>query len=219
MRLKETMNDYRYFPEPDLAPVVISDEWLARIENEMPPLPRQLFDKFTNEYGLSNNHAAVLTDSKDVALYFEQLGQAVGNYQAAANWTIGPVKTYLNENNDLTANQFPVSIQTLANLIQLVEQNKVSNSTATQKILPLLLQDSTQSPLELAQQNNWLQNSDAGALEQIIDQVLAAMPDKVKEYQKGKKGLMGLFVGEIMKQSKGSADPKMVNQLLAQKLG
>ncbi len=93
----------------------------------------------------------------------------------------------MNENNDLTANQFPVSIQTLANLIQLVEQNKVSNSTATQKILPLLLQDSTQSPLELAQKNNWLQNSDAGTLEQIIDQVLAAMPDKVKEYQKGKK--------------------------------
>ena len=218
MRLKETMNDYRYFPEPDLAPVVISDEWLAKIQAEMPPLPRELFDKFTHQYGLSSNHAAVLTDSKDVALYFEALGQATGNYQAAANWTIGPVKTYLNENNDLTASQFPVSIQTLADLIQLVEQNKVSNSTATQKILPLLLQDSTQNPLELAQQNNWLQNSDAGELEQIIDQVLAAMPDKVQEFKKGKKGLMGLFVGEIMKRSQGSADPKVVNQLLDKKL-
>ena len=219
MRLKETMNDYRYFPEPDLAPVVISEAWLAQIKSEMPPLPRQLFDKFTNEYGLSANHANVLTDSKDVALYFEELGRAVGNYQAAANWTIGPVKSYLNENNDLTANQFPVSVPKLAELIGLVEQNKVSNSTATQKILPLLLQNPAQSPLELAQQNNWLQNSDASALEQVIDAVLANMPDKVKEYQKGKKGLMGLFVGEIMKRSQGSADPKIVNQLLAQKLG
>jgi len=219
MRLKETMNDYRYFPEPDLAPVIISDEWLAHIQTEMPPLPRQLFDRFVHQYGLSENHAAVLTDSKDVAQYFEALGQATGNYQTAANWTIGPVKTYLNENNDLTANQFPISMPTLAELIGLVAQNKVSNSTATQKILPLLLQNPAQSPLELAQQNNWLQNSDAGVLEQIVDEILVAWPDKVQEYRKGKKGLMGLFVGETMKRSKGSADPKVVNQLLASKLG
>jgi aspartyl-tRNA(Asn)/glutamyl-tRNA(Gln) amidotransferase subunit B len=99
MRMKETMNDYRYFPEPDLAPVFISDEWMNQIQAEMPPLPRVLFEKFTAQYGLSAGHATTLVDTKDVAFYFEALGAACGNYQAAANWVLGPVKTFLNENN------------------------------------------------------------------------------------------------------------------------
>jgi aspartyl-tRNA(Asn)/glutamyl-tRNA(Gln) amidotransferase subunit B len=218
MRLKETMNDYRYFPEPDLAPVIISDEWLADIRTSLPPLPRQLFKKFTTQYGLSPNHASTLTDSKEVAHYFEKLSVVTNNYQTAANWTIGPVKSYLNENTDLTANDFPVSAEQLGNLILLVENNKVSYSTASQKILPILLQNPEQKPEIIAQANNWLQNSDSRALEQIIDEVLAAMPDKVAEYRKGKKGLLGLFVGEVMKKSKGTADPKITNQLVISKL-
>jgi len=219
MRLKETMNDYRYFPEPDLAPVFISDEWMTKIQDEMPPLPRQLFERFTANYGLSAGHATTLTDTKEVALYFEELGAKAGNYQAAANWVLGPVKTYLNENSDKTADQFPLSPAQLAEVIKLVESNQVSHSTASQKLLPILLENPTQNPLEAAKQNNWLQNSDAGALEGIVDEVLTAMADKVQEFKKGKKGLMGLFVGEVMKKSKGSADPKIVNQLLAKKLG
>ena len=218
MRVKETMNDYRYFPEPDLAPIFISDEWMARIQDEMPPLPRRLFEKFTLVYGLSIGHAATLTDTKDVALYFEQLGSAVGNYQAAANWVLGPVKTYLNENAEAVAERFPLSPAQLAAVITLVETNQVSHTTAVQKLLPILLENPDLNPLETAKQNNWLQNSDAGALEGIVEEVLAAMPDKVQEFKKGKKGLMGLFVGEVMKKSKGSADPKVVNQLLAKKL-
>jgi aspartyl-tRNA(Asn)/glutamyl-tRNA(Gln) amidotransferase subunit B len=154
-----------------------------------------------------------------VALYFEELGAKAGNYQAAANWVLGPVKTYLNENSDKTADQFPLSPAQLAEVIKLVESNQVSHSTASQKLLPILLENPTQNPLEAAKQNNWLQNSDAGALEGIVDEVLTAMADKVQEFKKGKKGLMGLFVGEVMKKSKGSADPKIVNQLLAKKLG
>ncbi|MCA0232775.1 MAG: Asp-tRNA(Asn)/Glu-tRNA(Gln) amidotransferase subunit GatB [Bacteroidetes bacterium] len=218
MRMKETMNDYRYFPEPDLAPVFISDEWMNQIQAEMPPLPRVLFEKFTTQYGLSAGHATTLVDTKDVAFYFEALGAACGNYQAAANWVLGPVKTFLNENNDATAEQFPLSPAQLAEIIKLVESNQVSHTTASQKLLPVLLENPSLSPLDVAQQNNWLQNSDAGALETIVDEVLASMPDKVKEFKKGKKGLMGLFVGEVMKKSKGSADPKVVNQLLGQKL-
>lgn len=218
MRLKETMNDYRYFPEPDLAPVFISDEWLSQIHDEMPPLPRQLFTKFITQYGLSAAHATTLTDTKDVALYFEALGSVVGNYQAAANWVLEPVKTYLNDNINLTANQFPLSASQLGEIIKLVETNQISHSTASQKLLPILLENPTQSPLEVAKENNWLQNSDARTLETIIDEVLATMPDKVQAFRKGKTGLMGLFVGEVMKKSKGSADPKIVNQLLAKKL-
>ncbi len=218
MRLKETMNDYRYFPEPDLAPVLISDAWLVDIENAMPPLPRQLSEKFVNEYGLSASHAATLTDSKDVALFFESLGQESNNYQAAANWTIGPVKSYLNEHPHLTTDQFPISTKQLSVLVSMVESNEVSFSTAAQKIFPLLLLNPAQDILHLAQENNWIQNSDASDLEQAIDEVLGQMADKVAEYKKGKKGLLGLFVGEVMKKSKGSADPKIVNQLLMKKL-
>jgi aspartyl-tRNA(Asn)/glutamyl-tRNA(Gln) amidotransferase subunit B len=124
----------------------------------------------------------------------------------------------LNEHNDLTANEFPVSPEQLGQLILMVEKNSVSYSTASQKILPILLANPAQNPETIAQENNWLQNSDSGALEQIIDEVLAAMPDKVAEYRKGKKGLLGLFVGEVMKKSKGSADPKITNQLVISKL-
>lgn len=218
MRVKESMNDYRYFPEPDLAPVFISDEWMTQIQTEMPPLPRQLFEKFTTQYGLSVGHATTLTDTKDVATYFEALGSASGNYQTAANWVLGPVKTYLNENSEATAEDFPLTTAQLAEVIKLVENNQVSHTTASQKLLPILLENPSLNALEVAQQNNWLQNSDASALEGIVDEVLAAMPDKVQEFKKGKKGLMGLFVGEVMKKSKGSADPKIVNQLLGKKL-
>jgi len=218
MRLKETMNDYRYFPEPDLAPVFISEEWIEQIRGEMPPLPSELYERFMTKYGLSADHAKILTDNKNVALYFEDLGRAVGNYQAAANWVLGPVKTYLNENIDATADQFPLSATALAEVIQLVETNQVGYSTAAQKLLPLLLENSNLNALEVAQQNNWLQNSNADALEGIVDSVLAAMPNKVQAFKKGKTGLMGLFVGEVMKKSKGSADPKVVNQLLMKKL-
>ena len=218
MRLKETMNDYRYFPEPDLAPVIISDEWLVDIQANLPELPRQLFEKFTTQYNLSPNHASTLTDSKEVANYFERLSAVTNNYQTAANWAIGPVKSYLNENIDQTANDFPVSAEQLGKLILMVEKNSVSYSIATQKILPILLKNPEQNPETIAIENNWLQNSDSASLEQIIDEVLAAMPDKVAEYQKGKKGLLGLFVGEVMKKSKGTADPKITNQLVVSKL-
>ncbi len=218
MRVKETMNDYRYFPEPDLSPVVISDDWMANIKNTMPPLPNELLERFKNEYGLSATHATTLTDSKDNALYFEELGKLTNNFQAAANWMIGPVRSYLNENTERTADDFPVRPAQLAKLIDLVEKNQVSFSTASQKIFPILLEIPDKDPILIAQENNWLQNSDSGALEQIIDEVLNQMTDKVQEYKKGKKGLLGLFVGEVMKKSKGSADPKVVNQLLMQKL-
>ena len=117
------------------------------------------------------------------------------------------------------ADQFPLSPAQLAVVIKLVERTQVSHTTASQKLLPVLLENPAQDPLTVAQQNNWLQNSNADALEGIVDEVLAAMPDKVLEFKKGKKGLMGLFVGEVMKKSKGSADPKIVNRLLGQKLG
>jgi len=120
--------------------------------------------------------------------------------------------------HDGNIESFPVSAQTLAELIELTETNVISNSVATQKIFPILLTEPNRSPKEIATTNNWIQNSNTNELETLVDQVIASMPDKVAAYRKGKKGLLGLFVGEIMKKSNGAADPKMVNQLLAEKL-
>ncbi len=217
MRVKETMNDYRYFPDPDLSPVVISEEWLGEITAAMPALPQALREKFTKQYGIPVYDALVLTDTKEMAQYFEDVCAKTSAYKSASNWLMGSVKSYVNE-HDGNIEAFPISAQTLAELIELTETNVISNSVATQKIFPILLAEPGRSPKEIAATNNWIQNSNTNELETLVDEVIASMPDKVAAYRKGKKGLLGLFVGEIMKKSNGAADPKMVNQLLAEKL-
>ncbi|WP_303311593.1 Asp-tRNA(Asn)/Glu-tRNA(Gln) amidotransferase subunit GatB [Hymenobacter sp. BT730] len=216
-RSKETMNDYRYFPEPDLPPVIIDDAWLHRMQQELPALPHQLYARFTGELGLSDYDASVLTVEKDVALFFDELTRLTPNAKAAANWVQGPVKSFLNE-RALTLDQFPLSTRQLADIIQLIDENKISHSVAAKQLYPYLLDHPTQSAAEAAQAQGLLQQSDAGALEAMIQQVLDANPAKVAEYRAGKKSLTGMFMGELMKLTGGKADPKMANQLLRQKL-
>lgn len=217
MRTKEELNDYRYFPDPDLSPVIVSEEWLAEIKASMPALPNELKDKFVNHYGLSLYDAKVLTDSKDIPLYFEELCKHSDNYKAAANWIMGPVKSYLNERT-LTAKDFPISVQTLAELIQLIDGNKVNFSTASQRIFPELLKSPGKSALEVAQELNLIHDSNEDSILRIIEQVIIDYPAKVQEYKKGKNGILGMFMGEVMKRSKGKADPKKANELLLKKL-
>jgi len=217
MRSKEMANDYRYFPEPDLPPVFIGQEWIERIKADMPPLPSELFKKFVEVCGLSEYDAAVLTDGKPVALYFDRLTAHTTNYKAAANWVTGDIKSYLNE-NALHMEQFPVSPESIAALISIIDEGKVSYSIAAQKIFPQLCASPQEAPLAIAQRLDLLQSSDAGELEQWVITALAAYPDKVAEYRAGKKGLTGLFMGEVMKLSKGKADPKAASALVVQKL-
>ncbi|TYZ08411.1 Asp-tRNA(Asn)/Glu-tRNA(Gln) amidotransferase subunit GatB [Hymenobacter lutimineralis] len=216
-RSKETMNDYRYFPEPDLPPVVIDDAWLHRIQSELPALPQQLYARFTGELGLSDYDATVLTADKDIALYFDELTRLTSNAKAAANWVTGPVKAYLNE-RALTLEQFPLRPQHLADIIQLIDDNKVGHSVASKQLFPFLLDNPTHTAAAAAEAQGLLQQSDAGALEAMIQQVLDANPAKVAEYRAGKKSLTGMFMGELMKLTGGKADPKLANQLLRQKL-
>ncbi|MBL7844612.1 MAG: Asp-tRNA(Asn)/Glu-tRNA(Gln) amidotransferase subunit GatB [Cyclobacteriaceae bacterium] len=217
MRAKEELNDYRYFPDPDLSPAKVSGQWLDEIKSSMPALPEELVPKFTTHYKLPLYDAEVLTDTKDVARYFEEVCKHVSNYKAVSNWIMGPVKSAMNELT-LTANEFPVTAVTLAELIQLVESGKVSFSVASQRVLPELLKDVGKSPLEVAQQLNVLQSSDEDSILPVIDSVVADFPDKVQEYKRGKKGILAMFMGEVMKRSKGKADPKVANQLLVKKL-
>ncbi len=218
MRTKETMNDYRYFPDPDLAPVVISDEWLAEITAQMPALPQELYEKFVTKYNLPGYDASVLTDTREVAMYFDELCQHTQNYKAASNWIMGPVKSYLNDKN-LEMINFPVQTTTLAELIQLIDENKVSYTVAAQQIFPALTEQPNQTALAIAESQQLLQQNDDNALQAVIDEVLAANPQKVKEYRfDGKKNLVGMFMGEVMKKMGGKADPKMANQLLLKTL-
>ena len=218
MRVKETMNDYRYFPDPDLCPVELTEKRVQEIRSAMPALPRELREKFVAKYGIPAYDAELLTDTRDTARYFAELCGLTRHYKAASNWLMGPVRSYLNESGTEIA-AFPLSPGTLAELIELVETQVISHSVATQKAFPALLAAPGRAPRELAEANDWLQNRNTNELETLVEDVLQAMPEKVKEYQKGKKGLMGLFVGEVMKKSKGKGDPKMINQLLANKLG
>ncbi len=217
MRTKEDLNDYRYFPEPDLSPLVVSEEWLNNVKNNMPPLPWVLFDRFMKDYNLPEYDAQVLTDSKEIALFFEDLCKHTKNYKAASNWMMGPVKSYLNELT-LHIEDFPITTKQLSLLIDLVDSGKVNFSSASQKIYPELLKNPSENPLQIAERLNLVQDSSEDSLMPIIEEVIAAFPEKAQEYRDGKKGLLGMFMGEVMKKSKGKADPKVASGLVREVL-
>ncbi len=217
MRTKEELNDYRYFPDPDLSPMVVSEEWLEEIKKSMPALPRELKQKFINEYKLPAYDAQVLTDVKEIAGYFEAVCVHCKSFKAVSNWVMGPVKTYLNESTE-SGFHFPIAARTLAELIGIVEAGKVSFAAASQKLLPELIKQPGLTPLDLAQQLNLLQDSNEDSIMPIVEQVIKEFPLKVEEYKKGKKAIVTMFMGEVMKRSKGKADPKLATELLLKKL-
>ena len=216
-REKEEANDYRYFACPDLPPFELSDADLARITALMPALPAALVEKY-QLLGLSAQDAAVLTEEKHISDYFNTLIKETSHVKPAANWLLGPVKSWLNEQTDATLDSFPVKPVQLAAVIELVQTGAVNFSTASAKLLPALLQNPDADVQATAVSLNIIQEKNADQLETWVAQVLANMPDKVKEYQKGKKGLIGLFVGEVKKLSKGKADPQAVTKLLEKAL-
>ena len=217
MRTKEELNDYRYFPEPDLPPVHLTEAWIERVNTELPTLPRAMYLKFLEVYGLPKYDAALLTESKDMANWFDSLCGHTSFFKAASNWVMGPIKSYLNESGSSLAN-FPVTVEAIAKLISLVEEGKVSFSVASQKIFPELLLLPDVTPLAIAQKLNLIQESDTGFLVPLAEEVLRENSGKVAEYKSGKKGLLGFFMGELMKKSKGKADPKVATQILTELL-
>jgi aspartyl-tRNA(Asn)/glutamyl-tRNA(Gln) amidotransferase subunit B len=216
IRDKEEANDYRYFPDPDLAPFHLTKEYIQNIATALPALPKQLSEKYIKEFGLSGYDAHQLCDDKATAEYFDNTVQFTQHYKAVANWMLGPIRQHLNETNTSFEN-IALSPQTLASLIKIVDDGKVNFSVASSKLLPVLFKEN-RDPLQLAEELNLQQVSDTNELEQWVNNVIAQMPDKVSEYKKGKKGLIGLFVGEVKKISKGKADPKRVTALLEEKM-
>ena len=217
MRSKELAHDYRYFPEPDLQPVRISEEHKMAIREAMPPLPKELFLRYTKELGLSEYDAAILTDDKDTALYFESVIAHTGNYKAAANWVMGDVRSWINEQG-LTIRELPISPLRLAELVELIDAGKVSHTIASQRLFPLMLTQPDVSAAELAQENDLIQDTREDLIESIMRDVMERYPDKVAAYRAGNKGLLGLFMGEVMKGTKGKADPRRANEVVRRSL-
>lgn len=217
IRDKEDADDYRYFPEPDLSPFQLQDEFIERIRKTIPELPEEKMKRYVSSLQLSEYDASVITEEKAFADYFEQLIEKATDYKACANWMLGPVKTWLNEEGK-EINEFPISPGTLAALVALTENATVSFSAASTKVFARLLQHPEKKVESVVKELNLLQESDVSAILPLVDAVLAKFADKVTEYKKGKKGLLSLFMGEVIKRSKGKADPKVVNELLLDKL-
>jgi aspartyl-tRNA(Asn)/glutamyl-tRNA(Gln) amidotransferase subunit B len=215
IRTKEDEDDYRYFPEPDLPPFFISAEYIQQVKESMPPLPSEIRERLTSQYQLPAYDAAQLAEDMDLANYFFALAQQTNNYKAAANWLNGPVKNRLAENESLSLEQLPPAA--LAQLIQLLDEGVINYGTATQKLLPELFTNPGLSLSEYIQTHN-LQMQSASDTDAHIEAALARHAQKITEYKKGKKGLLSLFVGEVMKLSKGKANAEEVTRRIQEKL-
>jgi aspartyl-tRNA(Asn)/glutamyl-tRNA(Gln) amidotransferase subunit B len=216
LRNKEEANDYRYFPDPDLAPFEISDAFLASTKAAMPELPQQLQERFLQIEGLTAYDARQLSEDAHTAKFFETTRLICPHTKAIANWMLGPLKQWMNENQTDFASM-PVSPADVADIIQLVETGELNFSLAATKLLPAVI-STNRNPRELANEMNLMQTAGESVLTGWIEEVLQRMPDKVQEYRRGKKGLIGLFVGEVKKLSAGKADPKAVTRLLEEQL-
>ncbi len=217
LRSKEMANDYRYFPEPDLQPVFITEKYINEVKQTLPELPAALHKRYVKEFNLSEYDSAVLTDLKEIALWFNELTKYTKNYKAAANWLMVNVKSYLNE-NALHIDNFPVTPKQLAELISIIDEGKISHTTAAQKVFPELVKHPSKTPIQIAQELNLIQESNSDALQDFINTVIAKYPEKVIEYKNGKVSLVGLFMGEVMKLSGGKADPKVTSKLVKETL-
>jgi len=217
MRTKEDAADYRYFPDPDLPPLQISEQWIEQIQGEMPELPRIMAARFVNDYGLPEYDATTLTQSKAMAAYFETAAQACGQPKLASNWIMGEVSRRLNA-GEIGIEASPVSAAQLAGLIARIADSTVSNNAAKQ-VFDALWTGEGQDVDAVIEAKGLKQMNDSGALEAIIDEVLAANEKNVAEYRAGKDKAFNALVGQVMKASKGKANPGQVNDLLKRKLG
>jgi aspartyl-tRNA(Asn)/glutamyl-tRNA(Gln) amidotransferase subunit B len=213
IRTKEDAEDYRYFPEPDLAPFQFTEQYIGELKNQIPLLPAELSNKFINEYGLSSYDAEQLTDEKELCDLFEEVARHTIHKKQLANILLGPLKSLLNQ-SFTQWNSIHISATHWNELLILIAEGTINFSMAAQKILPRMMTDPAVSPTVLIQQLDLAQDADADQLQGWAKQALDAMPDKVMAYKKGKKGLIGLFVGEVKKYSKGKADPKQVTAIL-----
>lgn len=216
MRSKEHAHDYRYFPEPDLLPLTVSDRWMADIQSRMPELPASRKKRFVEEYGLREYDADVLTAARPLAEYYEKAAKASSDPKVTANWVMGDLLGVLKaEGKEIT--ESPIRPEHLGELVTLISKGELSGKLA-KEIFPKMLATGD-SPRAIMQREGLAQISDSSAIERLVDEVIAANPKQVEQYRGGKTTVAGFLVGQVMKASRGQANPAMVNELLKTKLG
>ncbi len=215
MRKKEAAHDYRYFPEPDLNPLKIEEDYIKSIQDAMPPLPNELFEKFTKQYKLSTYDALVIIEQKEIAIFFESIVKYTNNFKSAANWVMGNIKSFLNQ-QAIGIDSFEVSAEKIAQLIKLIDNNEISHSVASQKVFPEMIKSPQLDPKKIAEKNNWINQQNEDGITSIILDVFKSNPSETERFKNGERKLTGFFMGQIMKATKGTADPKTTGKLLQQ---
>lgn len=217
MRTKEDSMDYRYFPDPDLLPLKVSDEWIARVKSEMPELPGQMRERFTKEFGLPEYDASILTSSRDIADYYVAVAAKAADKKIAANWVMGEVAAAVNQAEGLTFAAAPVTPELLAKLLARIADGTLSNKGARTVFAAIWAGEGTDVDA-LIEAKGLKQISDSGALEAIVDEVIARNPKSVEEFRGGKEKALNALVGQCMKATKGKANPGQLNELLRKRI-
>lgn len=215
MRSKEESHDYRYFPEPDLMPVVVDENWKSEISKSLPELPEKRKQRFIDEFKLPLYDAEILTSSRGIADYYEEILKETNDYKSASNWVMGDVLKVLNEEK-IDIRDFPVSAVHIGKLINLINNNTISNKIA-KDIFPEMLKTNS-TPEKIIEEKNLIQISDSNLLEGVVETVINNNPGQVKQYLEGKEKVIGFFVGQIMRETKGKGNPQVVNEILKRKL-
>jgi aspartyl-tRNA(Asn)/glutamyl-tRNA(Gln) amidotransferase subunit B len=215
MRSKEEAHDYRYFPEPDLLPVIVDDKWKSEIAKQMPELPEVRKERLMDKYHLPEYDADLLTQSKGIVDYYEKVISVTDDYKTASNWVMGDVLKVLNEEK-IDIKDFRILPENLGRLVTLINSGTISSKIA-KEVFQIMLEEK-KDPEQIVKEKNMVQISDSSEIENIIDKILDKSDREVQQYCEGKEKIFGYFVGQVMRETKGKANPKLVNELLREKL-
>lgn len=216
MRGKEEAHDYRYFPDPDLVPVEVSEDWKNELRQRLPELPEEKKARFIEELGLSPQQAETLTSTRELSEFYETCAKSVKDPRLSANWILGTFMSYLKEKG-VEADKSDISPEFVSEIISALKNGKINDKTAREIFTESV--ESGKSPSQIIKEKGLEQVSDESELEAVVDKVLAANPDEVEKYRAGNKKLISFFMGQVMKETKGKANPKLVNPMISKKLG
>ena len=215
MRTKENADDYRYFPEPDLVAIKLSTEYIEKVKKSLPELPESRYERYLNEYKLSEKDAKILVSSKYLSNLFEEAGRISGNYKAVSNWIISDISRILNE-KEMEPNQIPFEAKHLANLVNLIDKGTISSKIAKDVLEEMF--ENPREPEEIIKEKGWVQISDEGEIKKIVQEILEANPQSIADYKAGKDRELGFLVGQAMKATKGKANPQMLNKMFIEEM-
>ena len=215
MRDKEDAQDYRYFPDPDLVAIKLSDEYIENIKNNLPELPESRKARYMGELGLSEKDSNLLTASKHLSNMFEEAAKICGNHKLVANWLLSDISRILNE-KEIEADQIPFTAEELAKMITLIEKGTISSAIAKKVVEELF--ENPKDPEEIIKEKGWIQISDEGAIKEVVQKIIQANPQSVADFKAGKDKAVGFLVGQAMKETKGKANPQMLNKMFIEEL-